>query len=74
MGFGESGQQNAPLGLAVIGGLIASLIATLLFLPSIFGIVQSGVHTGSSSLDPDDHQSIHYQTSEPLKASLGTST
>ncbi len=74
IGFGESGQQNAPLGLAVIGGLVASLLATLFLLPSVFAIVQSGVHTGSSSLDPDDQQSIHYQSSEPLKASLGTSS
>ncbi len=71
IGWGEAGQQNAPLGLAVIGGLLASLIATLFFLPSIFAIVQSGASAGSSSLDPDDHQSIHYQSSKLLKSLAG---
>ena len=38
LGFGEGGQQNAPLGRAVIGGLIFATIATLLFVPVIFSI------------------------------------
>jgi multidrug efflux pump subunit AcrB len=38
LGFGEGGQQNAPLGRAVIGGLVFATVATLLFVPVIFSI------------------------------------
>jgi CzcA family heavy metal efflux pump len=39
LGLGEGGEQNAPLGRAVIGGLICATIATLVFVPAIFSIV-----------------------------------
>lgn len=39
MGFGEGGEQNAPLGRAVIGGLIVATFATLMFVPVIFALV-----------------------------------
>ena len=39
LGLGEGGEQNAPLGRAVIGGLIFATIATLIFVPVVFGIV-----------------------------------
>ncbi|PTU32523.1 efflux RND transporter permease subunit [Stenotrophobium rhamnosiphilum] len=39
MGFGEGGEQNAPLGRAVIGGLFFATIATLFFVPAIFSMV-----------------------------------
>ena len=39
LGLGEGGEQNAPLGRAVIGGLIVATIATLLFVPVVFSIV-----------------------------------
>ncbi|HVY93165.1 MAG TPA: efflux RND transporter permease subunit, partial [Bryobacteraceae bacterium] len=39
MGFGEGGEQNAPLGRAVIGGLLCATIATLFFVPSVFSLV-----------------------------------
>jgi multidrug efflux pump subunit AcrB len=39
LGFGEGGEQNAPLGRAVIGGLLFATVATLFFVPSIFAIV-----------------------------------
>ena len=35
MGFGEGGEQNAPLGRAVIGGLLFATVATLFFVPVI---------------------------------------
>jgi len=38
-GLGEGGEQNAPLGRAVIGGLIAATIATLFFVPTVFSFV-----------------------------------
>lgn len=63
LGLGEGGDQVAPLAIAVIGGLLFSLISTLLLLPLIYHHVQgSKVHT-SSSLDPDDKESRYYQPS-----------
>jgi multidrug efflux pump subunit AcrB len=38
-GLGEGGEQNAPLGRAVIGGLILATVATLLFVPAVFGLL-----------------------------------
>ena len=42
IGLGEGGDQTAPLGRAVIGGLSGGTIATLMILPAIFAILQSG--------------------------------
>jgi multidrug efflux pump subunit AcrB len=39
LGLGEGGEQNAPLGRAVIGGLLFSTIATLVFVPVVFSLV-----------------------------------
>ena len=39
LGMGEGGEQNAPLGRAVIGGLIFATVATLLFVPVIFSMI-----------------------------------
>jgi multidrug efflux pump subunit AcrB len=60
LGLGEGGEQSAPLGRAVIGGLAAATLATLLVLPAVFAVVQgrSGAH--SASLDPDDPQSRYF--------------
>ncbi|MDE3068972.1 MAG: efflux RND transporter permease subunit, partial [Verrucomicrobiota bacterium] len=54
LGLGESGQQTAPLGRAVVGGLAMATLATLLVLPAVFAIVQGRSHRRSASLDPDD--------------------
>jgi multidrug efflux pump subunit AcrB len=59
-GFGEGGDQAAPLGRAVIGGLIASTFAALFILPLIFAWVQNKTSTQSVSLDPSDKESKHY--------------
>jgi multidrug efflux pump subunit AcrB len=37
-GWGEGGEQNAPLGRAVIGGLLFATVATLLFVPVVFSL------------------------------------
>jgi multidrug efflux pump subunit AcrB len=39
MGLGEGGEQNAPLGRAVIGGLICATVATLFFVPTVFSML-----------------------------------
>jgi CzcA family heavy metal efflux pump len=41
LGLGEGGEQNAPLGRAVIGGLIFATVATLMFVPVVFSMVHS---------------------------------
>ncbi len=40
LGLGEGGEQNAPLGRAVIGGLLLATLSTLLFVPTFFAVVQ----------------------------------
>jgi multidrug efflux pump subunit AcrB len=60
LALGESGQQNAPLGRAVVGGLAAATIATLIFLPLIFAFLQSSATLKSASLDPEDPHSQHF--------------
>jgi multidrug efflux pump subunit AcrB len=59
-GLGEGGDQAAPLGRAVIGGLIASTFAALFVLPTIFAAVQKKTSIDSVSLDPSDTGSKHY--------------
>lgn len=61
IGLGESGQQNAPLGRAVVGGLLAATAATLLVLPCVFAILQGWFGVGSASLDPADPESSYYR-------------
>jgi multidrug efflux pump subunit AcrB len=39
LGLGEGGEQNAPLGRAVIGGLLCATVATLIFVPAVFSIL-----------------------------------
>ena len=53
-------QMQAPLGLAVIGGLVMSTFATLLVLPSIFAVVIGKRVSRSPSIYPDDPESSHY--------------
>ena len=53
-------QMEAPLGRAVIGGLVMSTFATLLVLPSIFALVIGGKEPLSPSLYPDNPESSHY--------------
>jgi multidrug efflux pump subunit AcrB len=63
VGFGEGGQQTAPLGRAVIGGLLVSTFATLTILPSIYAILQGRAPVASPSLDPMDPTSRYYDAS-----------
>jgi multidrug efflux pump subunit AcrB len=52
LGLGEGGEQNAPLGRAVIGGLIFATVATLFFVPTVFMIVRRGRHSPSGESSP----------------------
>jgi multidrug efflux pump subunit AcrB len=61
LGLGEGGQQTAPLGRAVIGGLLSATLATLLVLPAIFALILGRASRVSASLDPDDPTSEHHE-------------
>ena len=58
LGLGDSGEQNAPLGRVVIGGLFCATVATLVFVPSVFALFQkrsqgpSLESTGTFSVNP----------------------
>ncbi|MBI5441639.1 MAG: efflux RND transporter permease subunit [Deltaproteobacteria bacterium] len=49
LGVGEGGEQNAPLGRAVIGGLVLATLATLLFVPVVFAALRSRFHGARST-------------------------
>jgi multidrug efflux pump subunit AcrB len=57
LGLGEGGEQNAPLGRAVIGGLIFATAATLMFVPVVFSMVHTkqGAKAAASSEMPHAH-------------------
>jgi multidrug efflux pump subunit AcrB len=62
--LGEGGEQTAPLGRAVLGGVLGSTLATLFLLPVVFTWVQSKRTTVGASLDPDDPQSRVFDTNQ----------
>jgi multidrug efflux pump subunit AcrB len=60
MAFERGSQMQAPLGRAVIGGLVMSTFATLLVVPSVFALVIGSKRYRSPSVYPDDRQSAYY--------------
>ena len=60
LGFGENGGQTAPLGIAVIGGLLLSTISILFFLPFVYRYVVGNRQYVSASMDPDDLNSKNF--------------
>jgi multidrug efflux pump subunit AcrB len=59
LAIGEGAEAAAPLGRAVMGGLSAATLATLVVLPSIYSLVQQSARVMSPSLDPDDPASTY---------------
>jgi multidrug efflux pump subunit AcrB len=57
IGIGEGGDQTAPLGIAVIGGLLFSTFTILLILPIVYNKVKGSTKFVSASLDPYDETS-----------------
>lgn len=53
LGLGEGGEQNAPLGRAVIGGLLFATVATLIFVPVVFSIVHGRQRLDAMSVSLD---------------------
>jgi multidrug efflux pump subunit AcrB len=60
LSWNEGGEQTAPLGRAVIGGLAAATLATLVVLPAVFAMIQGGAGRKSASIDPADSESALY--------------
>jgi multidrug efflux pump subunit AcrB len=48
LGLGDGGEQNAPLGRAVIGGLLCATVATLLFVPTVFALIHGSGQRGQA--------------------------
>jgi multidrug efflux pump subunit AcrB len=61
IGFGEGGEQTAPLGRAVVGGLIGATLATLGVLPALFALFQRDNTRKTASIDPEDPASPFFQ-------------
>ena len=60
LALGEGAEATAPLGRAVIGGLAAATLTTLVVLPSAYGVLRGSARAASPSLDPDDPVSVHH--------------
>jgi multidrug efflux pump subunit AcrB len=56
LGLGEGGEQNAPLGRAVIGGLIVATIATLFFVPVVYSLIRSRHDQPDEPEQPESHE------------------
>jgi multidrug efflux pump subunit AcrB len=63
IGLSESGQQTAPLGRAVIGGVVASLLTTLLVMRTVYVLITPEGAASRPSLDPDDPASAYFDGS-----------
>ena len=61
LGMGEGGEQNAPLGRAVIGGLIFATVATLLFVPVIFSMIHGHRERKAASI-AQEQQEVYSRT------------
>ena len=60
LGLGEGGEQNAPLGRAVIGGLLCATVATLVFVPVVFSVFHGRHAPADTSPPPEsDHQPLY---------------
>jgi multidrug efflux pump subunit AcrB len=58
LGLGDGGQQNAPLGRAVIGGLSLATVATLIFVPAVFALLHGGDRHSAPLPEPSTHESV----------------
>lgn len=59
LALGQGAEATAPLGRAVIGGLAAATLATLIVLPSVYSLMLQSATATSPSLDPDDPDSSY---------------
>jgi multidrug efflux pump subunit AcrB len=59
LALGEGGEQNAPLGRAVIGGLLCATVATLIFVPAVFSILYSFLYRRTPGRELESHVATH---------------
>ena len=60
LGVGDGGEQNAPLGRAVIGGLLCATVATLVFVPSVFALLHGrAASPGAQPVRDPKNEPIH---------------
>jgi multidrug efflux pump subunit AcrB len=59
LGLGDGGEQNAPLGRAVIGGLLCATVATLVFVPAVFAMLHGSKGEGAVSQREHEQQPQH---------------
>jgi multidrug efflux pump subunit AcrB len=60
IGLESGSKMEAPLGMAVIGGLVVSTFATLLVLPAIYAVLMGQRRPENPSIDPDDPESAYF--------------
>jgi Cu/Ag efflux pump CusA len=65
LGLGEGGEQNAPLGRGVIGGLIIATFATLLFVPVVFSFLHRSSSTPSNTKPEETNSSQDWAAPNP---------
>ncbi len=72
MGLGDGGEQNAPLGRAVIGGLLCATVATLVFVPAVFAMLH-GIEKASQARSCPSRKNSHFthRSSNCLEAESG---
>ncbi|MES2308635.1 MAG: efflux RND transporter permease subunit [Verrucomicrobiota bacterium] len=74
LGFGEGGEQNAPLGRAVIGGLIIATFFTLFFVPAVYNLLrQKAPHVEHDPLLEEPHSHSHFPQKETPTPTTPTS-
>jgi multidrug efflux pump subunit AcrB len=61
LAIGEGAEQTAPLGRAVIGGLVLATLATLTIVPAGYALLQRRAATHTHSMDPTDPTSRYYE-------------
>lgn len=73
LGLSEGGRQQAPLGRAVIGGLLGSLVAVFLVTPRAFALLRRNAGRKNASMDPTDPESRFYEPNadNPFHAGQG---
>jgi len=66
LGLGDGGEQNAPLGRAVIGGLIFATVSTLFFVPVFFKLLHGALERRRRRPAPTPHAAVPVPAGAPL--------
>jgi multidrug efflux pump subunit AcrB len=66
LGLGEGGEQNAPLGRAVIGGLVVATLATLFFVPVVYSVLRRRLPRPKEDPELQEIPDYHGHQSSPV--------